>query len=537
MADNFDLRKFLTENKLTKNAKLIKEELNSNVEDIAGAFHEVGLTGTVTLLFHSEHGMGEPEIEVLSAEQALQLILREAGNAEDVIVAQGDEIDQQGEYEEQTAGLECKLEVAILDHGTYEVYQGANGVDEASRSMKNKMNEEDNYKYFDEEGIGGYYLSTVEGTKIYSLEDSSVRDNCGYALEDPDGDIEFISIDVSGEPVSSEDIQNEYELLSYVADFIADDINAELGDDLDEGTTNEGRFSDSYDSAAAKQVGIQLQSAIGSVNTRAEIDPTITSLIAAAEEETGTTVTPHEKRVLSSQGYHIYTSNAEMEREGVEPGGYDPDNEEWEDDEPYTGKYVSKRDVEEGVKEKQTVKENKMTARDKYLTRLVENALGLEVTEDYQEEGYGDDNVVTKVEKRGEELPEQPTYSEGEEMVEEKPLPKYENIEKLMQEIEKSTDEAAHKYKMEEMRRVADGLEKKCTALEEGEDADHIDQKKLKQMKKDVMSLRKGIEKMEKVAEKKFAKKETKAELKEGFDLRNFLIENKLTSNSKLIQD
>jgi hypothetical protein len=185
-----------------------------------------------------------------------------------------------------------------------------------------------------------------------------------------------------------------------------------------------------------------------------------------------------------------------------------------------------------GVKEKETVKENKMTQRDKYLTRLVENALGLE--------GYGDDNVNRQREKQGLPPAQGPKYSEGiteDEMVEEKPLPKYENIEKLMQEIDKNTDEEAHKFKMQEMKRVADMLEKKCTALEEGDDADHIDQKKLKQMKKDIMSLRKGIEKMEKLGEKKFTKKETKAELKEGFDLRKFLVENKLTTNSRILNE
>ena len=189
-----------------------------------------------------------------------------------------------------------------------------------------------------------------------------------------------------------------------------------------------------------------------------------------------------------------------------------------------------------GVKEKETetVKENKMTQRDKYLTRLVENALGLQVTEDdnidYTMGRHDDPNQLPNP------APEL-NIPEGDEMVNEKPLPKYENIEKLMQEIDKSTDEEAHKFKMQEMKRVADMLEKKCTALEEGDDADHIDQKKLKQMKKDIMSLRKNIEKMEKVGEKKFAKKETKAELKEGFDLRNFLVENKLTTNSKMLNE
>lgn len=183
-----------------------------------------------------------------------------------------------------------------------------------------------------------------------------------------------------------------------------------------------------------------------------------------------------------------------------------------------------------GVKEKETVKENTMNEREQYLTRLVENALGLDITEDDNVDytmGHQDD--PNQLPNPAPEL----NIPEGDEMVNEKPLPKYENIEKLMQEIDKNTDEAAHKYKMEEMKRVADGLEKKATALEEGDDSDHIDQKKLKQMKKDIMSLRKNIEKMEKLGEKKFAKKETKAELKEGFDLRNFLVENKLTSNSR----
>ena len=121
MADNFNLRQFLTENNLTKNAQL----LNENV-DIAQAFSQAGITGEVTVAFHSEHGMSEPEFEVMDAQDALAMIAREAEGAEDVIIAQGAEIDQQGDLDPQTQGLECKLEVAILDHGTYEVYQGSN---------------------------------------------------------------------------------------------------------------------------------------------------------------------------------------------------------------------------------------------------------------------------------------------------------------------------------------------------------------------------------------------------------------------------
>ena len=121
MADNFNLRQFLTENKLTKNAKLLKENA-----DVTQAFSQAGITGEVTVAFHSEQGMSEPEFQVMNAQDALAMIASEAEGAEDVLIGQGDEIDQQGDLDPQTQGLECKLEVAILDHGTYEVYQGSN---------------------------------------------------------------------------------------------------------------------------------------------------------------------------------------------------------------------------------------------------------------------------------------------------------------------------------------------------------------------------------------------------------------------------
>ena len=101
-----------------------------------------------------------------------------------------------------------------------------------------------------------------------------------------------------------------------------------------------------------------------------------------------------------------------------------------------------------------------------------------------------------------------------EEMVDEQPLPKYENIEKLMQEIEAGTNEAAHSYKMKRMKEIAEMLETKVGSLEEGEGADFVDAKKVKQMKKDIMTLRKHAEKLEKEYDKKFAKKEVKKEEK-----------------------
>jgi len=129
-------------------------------------------------------------------------------------------------------------------------------------------------------------------------------------------------------------------------------------------------------------------------------------------------------------------------------------------------------------------------------------------------------------------------------MVQEKPMPKYESIDQLMKEIEHGTNEAAHKYKMEEMKRIYELLETKVTSLEEGENAEHIDQSKVKQMRKDIAALRKAEEKLRKEFEKKFTGKEKKEApkkvekqaateaaseaLQEGtFDFRKFLVENR----------
>jgi predicted RNase H-like nuclease (RuvC/YqgF family) len=145
---------------------------------------------------------------------------------------------------------------------------------------------------------------------------------------------------------------------------------------------------------------------------------------------------------------------------------------------------------------KKPVMEAKLTAKERRLVEMVQDALGISKEEmtpgEYQEKG----------------MPFK------EEVVDEQPLPKYENIEKLMQEIEAGTNEAAHSYKMKRMKEIAEMLEAKVGTLEEGEGADFVDAKKVKQMKKDIMTLRKQAEKLEKEYDKKFARKEDKKEEK-----------------------
>ena len=102
------------------------------------------------------------------------------------------------------------------------------------------LKEAEGFKTFKDSGIEGLYMDTVNGVKIYSATDSSVSDYCAYILEYPDGKIDIVDLDVSGQPISSEELQ-EYDVLSdkpEIADFISRDIANELGqeggDDLNE---------------------------------------------------------------------------------------------------------------------------------------------------------------------------------------------------------------------------------------------------------------------------------------------------------------
>lgn len=202
---------------------------------------------------------------------------------------------------------------------------------------------------------------------------------------------------------------------------------------------------------------------------------------------------------------------------------------------------------EEGVEE--ALQESRLTTNERRLVKMVEKALteSFGGYEDHNERDLEDTEVkeanVDYTMGRKDDPNQLPNPApelnipEGEANIEEaKPLPKYNSIEELMKEIEHGTNEAAHKYKMDEMKRVYEALEAKVGSLEEGEHAEHIDQKAVKQMRKDIAALRKAEEKLRKEFDKKFAgkeKKETPAKekateaLQEGFDLRKFLAENR----------
>lgn len=188
----------------------------------------------------------------------------------------------------------------------------------------------------------------------------------------------------------------------------------------------------------------------------------------------------------------------------------------------------TERDFEEGVE--QAIQESRLSAKERRLVEMVQRALGEEHQNADPNVPNDSTDMAIGMMKNG--LPE------GDEMAEKQPLPKYNSIEELMKEIDHGTNKAGHEYKMNRMKEVAEMLEAKVGSLEEGEHAEHIDQKAVKQMRKDILALRKAEEKLRKEFDKKFNKKDKpaaapKAEaekptLQEGtFDLRKFLAENR----------
>ena len=274
---------------------------------------------------------------------------------------------------------------------------------------------------------------------------------------------------------------------------------------LKEEATNEAQFSDSYDTPAAKAVNAKANQIVGTIRGYSTALQTIQDAIKQVEQEVGSEVTRSEKGTLERHLLHMFRSEMEMERESV---GID-DEEQANDIEQ--AQHDMERTIDAQVES--ALQESRLTAKERRLVEMVQDALGIPPQAVAEEAPMADD-----------------------EMVQEKALPKYNSIEELMKEIEHGTNEAAHKYKMDEMKRVYEALEAKVGSLEEGEHAEHIDQKAVKQMRKDIAALRKAEEKLRKEFDKKFSGKEKKETpvkekateaLQEGFDLRKFLVENR----------
>lgn len=77
----------------------------------------------------------------------------------------------------------------------------------------------------DEDGLQGFFIGEVNGTPIYSVEDSSIRDTMVFVVGQ-----QTVAIDVDGEVVPGVIIHTKYNLPKDVSDFIGRHIADELGE-------------------------------------------------------------------------------------------------------------------------------------------------------------------------------------------------------------------------------------------------------------------------------------------------------------------
>jgi len=464
--------------------------------------------------------------------------------------------------------------------------------------------QEEDYKYFDEEGTGGFYMTTIDGHKIYSMEDSSVMDTCFYAIEDPEGDVEFVAIDVAGEPVSSEDIQNEHELLSYIADFIEADIAKELGeegiydeeeeeDSMEEGADDKGKMARTHVVYSASvtlgdEDGRQyVQDIRASVKKGEDAEQRAAQLIKKHFEdkaEKGDPFIDGKFIKINAIGKVLNPERSAIKEPIMKEASYKVSKNSKQAEHLKKGDIITSGDevvsvsagaktpagkVEVTLKTKngstktstwgkttmigvKPVTESKLTTKERRLVEMVQNAM--EEDDDF---GYathdgsfgGDDSEQDVDYKMGRhddpnQLPNPapelhiPEGEDNGEMADENVIPEYHSIDELMKEIDNGTNKIAEEHKIKKMKDIAEALRAKVKSLEEGEHAKHIDQKAVKQMGKDIAALEKTAAKLQGVFDKKFNKKEkpaaapkkeeTAEALQEGtFDLRKFLAENR----------
>ena len=181
---------------------------------------------------------------------------------------------------------------------------------------------------------------------------------------------------------------------------------------------------------------------------------------------------------------------------------------------------------------------NKMTTKERKLVKMVQEAMG--TFTDLSQDQFGLGDKIKPI------VPPE-DIEEGEEIADETVIPEYNTIEELMKQIDKGTNRVAEEHKVQEMKKIAKALRGEAQRMEESEHAKHINPKVRKKYLQDAIKIEKAAEKLVVALEKEAKntkpaaaskKEETPVALAEGtFDLRKFLVENKITTNSKIIKE
>lgn len=492
MADNFNLRQFLTENRLTNNAKLLKEA-DETREAYALVIDKDGYFMQEDLATYAQESYLDSEGEQLQGAQ-------EVLNYPNTVHAW-----QHAPEQEKSQNEEWKAAVTELG---------------------------DSYTYYDVIGDGGENAVIAAIPQGSSLTDY-IKD--GDEFEDDEDSLE------EGREIGS---HTPY-------DALMDEVGSIWGE-----SEKHSEYQTAIDKAYKK--GLELKTAIDNAHEKG-LEPK-TAIDNAYEEGV----------IIDPEGLENYTRDElnkwaedQIIAFGEKEGWYEDPNRTMEEAAPALNKTMSalkdkyrgdimdnklgqkslnaalEKDAEynklqpseqrklktylQGIlnaeynESKQPVTESKLTAKERRLVEMVQNALGV------------------------------PPQVAEEDIVEEKPLPKYESIEQLMKEIEQRTYLVAEKHKIQEMKRIAERLRAEAKKMEESEHVQHINPKVLKKYVTDAGKIERAAEKLKARLEKastgnrKPAAKEeeqTVEALQEGtFDLRKYLVENKLTATSRIVNE
>jgi len=201
MENNFDLRKFLTEGKLTSNSKLLKEDFppspNSNIPDanaedfdVATAFKKarVDMSKPVSVMYHYDHGKSPDETkEEMSAEAAVKKLEAERQENRKNFTDDGEEVpsDIHGyEFENYSVlekhmpeGHEYKLSYYLDGDYTYSVTQEKSGVsEEVNEQLASQAIQE--FIAADNNGvsIAEFVKAIIDGAAEFNQEDAAYQD-------------------------------------------------------------------------------------------------------------------------------------------------------------------------------------------------------------------------------------------------------------------------------------------------------------------------------------------------------------------------
>jgi len=248
MKNNFDLRKFLTENKLTPKSKLKEDfapspnsdipDANAEDFDVATAFKKarVDMSKPVSVVYSYGYAQYSSfDKDVMSAEAAIKKLEAERQENRNNYLDDGEEVpsDRHGyEFENYSVleedmpeGHEYKLSYYLDGDYTYSVTQEKSGVSEK------KVNENEEEMF---DGVHGINIdddipsSKAAGISIYVLESSSAADTYYFGIIDGEGNKKIVSVEVGGGPVNVDDIEKgvvPHEVASDIVDFINDEVS------------------------------------------------------------------------------------------------------------------------------------------------------------------------------------------------------------------------------------------------------------------------------------------------------------------------